>query len=72
MQCKQWRSQRVGVKVVRELLGVVTAEGAAGGIVVTAGSFTRDAQEFAGRVAVELIDGDRLQEMLGRWNREMR
>ena len=41
VQCKQWRSARVGVKVVRELYGVVVAEGAAGGTVVTTGSVHR-------------------------------
>ena len=64
VQCKQWRTRRVGVKVVRELFGVVAAEDATGGIVVTAGTFTREAVEFAERVAVELIDGDRLQDMM--------
>ena len=73
VQCKQWRQRQVGVKVVRELLGVVAAEQAAGGIVVTAGSFTREAEAFAGRsgVVVELVDGDRLQGMIsdppGKW-----
>ena len=66
VQCKQWRQRQVDVKVVRELCGVVTAEDATGGIVVTAGSFTRDAEEFANlpRVHVELIDGDRVQDMM--------
>ena len=64
IQCKHWRAQQVGVKVVRELLGVVTAERAAGGIVITSGAFTLEAYEFARNVAVELIDGDRLQNML--------
>lgn len=64
VQCKQWRTRQVGVKVVRELFGVVAAEGAAGGIVVTAGTFTREAEAFAERVAMELIDGDRLVALL--------
>lgn len=66
VQCKQWRERQVGVKVIRELFGVVAAEQAAGGIVVTAGSFTRDAVEFANRpgVSVELMDGDRLQRVV--------
>ena len=66
VQCKQWRQRQVDVKVVRELCGVVTAEDATGGIVVTAGSFTRDVEEFANlpRVHVELVDGDRLQDMM--------
>ena len=64
VQCKQWRTRRVGVKVVRELFGVVAKEHATGGIVVTAGSFTREAEEFANGVAVELVDGNRLQDMM--------
>ena len=63
VQCKQW-ARPIGVKVVRELLGVVTAENATGGIVVTAGSFTPEAKEFVDGVAVQLIDGDQLQDML--------
>lgn len=71
VQCKQWRERQVGVKVVRELLGVVAREQATGGqatggIVVTAGSFTPDAEEFAkpSQVAMELVDGDRLEGMM--------
>lgn len=64
VQCKQWRAQRVGVKIVRELYGVVSAEHAKGGIVVTVGSFTREAEEFASGIEMELIDGNRLEEML--------
>ncbi|MGH8138882.1 MAG: restriction endonuclease [Terriglobia bacterium] len=30
MQCKHWRSQKVGVAVIRELRGVMTAQGAGG------------------------------------------
>ena len=64
VQCKQWRAQRVGVKIVRELYGVVAADRAKGGIVVTVGSFTREAEEFASGIEMELIDGNRLEEML--------
>lgn len=63
VQCKQWRAQRVGVKIVRELYGVVAADNAKGGIVVTVGSFTREAEEFASGIEMELIDGNRLEEM---------
>lgn len=38
VQCKHWPKRRVGVKVVRELLGVVSAAQATGGILVTSGS----------------------------------
>ena len=65
VQCKQWRSRRVGVKIVRELYGVVAAEGADGGIVVTAGTFTPEAMRFAEGIPMQLVDGDGLEVMLG-------
>ncbi len=44
VQCKQWRATRVGVAPVRELFGVMAIEGAAGGYIVTSGSFTEEAR----------------------------
>jgi restriction system protein len=64
VQCKQWRAFRVGVTVVRELYGVMAAQGAAAGIVVTSGSFTPDAIEFASGRNVRLIAGPELHTMI--------
>jgi restriction system protein len=64
VQCKQWRAQQVGVTIVRELYGVMTAERAAGGYVVTSGRFTADAKKFAAGRNIELIDGGRLPSLL--------
>jgi restriction system protein len=64
VQCKQWRAQQVGVSVVRELYGVMAAERVAGGYVVTSGTFTKDAKEFAVGRNIELIDGRGLNELL--------
>jgi restriction system protein len=64
VQCKQWRAQQVGVSVVRELYGVMAAEEAAGGFVVTSGTFTKDARQFAAGRNVELIDGQGLDSLL--------
>ncbi|ACO76664.1 DNA topoisomerase I and restriction endonuclease domain-containing protein [Azotobacter vinelandii CA] len=61
VQCKQWRALKVGVKVVRELYGVVAAQGVAGGFVVTSGSFTEDARQFAATCDLALVDGETLQ-----------
>ena len=43
--------------VVRELYGVMAAKGAAGGFVVTTGSFTEEAVSFAIGRKVTLVDG---------------
>ena len=58
IQCKAWRTRKVGVKPVRELLGVVAAKGMSKGIFMTSGSYTREAVEFAEGQPLELIDGN--------------
>jgi len=60
VQCKQWKAQKVSVQVVRELYGVMAAQGATGGFVVTSGVFTSEAIKFASGTNIELIDGTRL------------
>jgi restriction system protein len=64
VQCKQWRAQQVPVTIGRELYGVMSAEHAAGGYVVTFGGFTRDAIAFAAGRNIELIDGKALRALL--------
>ncbi|MBX9903640.1 MAG: restriction endonuclease [Burkholderiales bacterium] len=66
VQCKHWRVQRVGVKVVREICGVAAAENAAGVFVVTSGTFTDEARRFVeeNRIDIELIAGDQLRRMI--------
>ncbi len=45
IECKRW-NQNVGVKIVRELHGVVTHRGATKGIIATTSSFTKDAKTY--------------------------
>ena len=60
VQCKQWKAFKVGVKVVREFFGVMVANGAKGGFVVTSGIFTEEAAAFAEDKNITLIDGGKL------------
>ncbi len=64
VQCKQWRAYKVPVNVVRELYGVMAAQGAAAGFVVTSGVFTAEAKAFAQGRNIELIDGAALHKMI--------
>ena len=64
VQCKHWRSTKVGVRQVRELFGVMAARGATGGYVVTSGSFSSDALSFAKGRNIELIDGPGLVKLV--------
>lgn len=64
VQCKQWKKQKVGVSVVRELYGVMAAEGAQHGCVITSGNFTTDALKFAYGKTLLLIGGEELHKMI--------
>jgi len=54
VQCKQWKAFKVGVNIVRELLGVMAARGAGGGFIVTSGVFTQEAKRFASDCNIKL------------------
>ena len=64
VQCKNWRSRRVGVRVVREVYGVLTAENAQHAFIVSSGDFTADARGFAAGQPITLVDGDALHAMV--------
>ncbi|HVC08420.1 MAG TPA: restriction endonuclease [Elusimicrobiota bacterium] len=64
VQCKHWKVWSVGASVVRELYGVMAAEKADAGIVVTSGKFTRDAHAFARGKPIRMIDGPQLWEII--------
>jgi restriction system protein len=64
VQCKHWKARSVGVKVVRELYGVMAAKNVKHGIVVTYGDFTSEARVFAKANAIALIDGPKLTQMI--------
>lgn len=60
VQCKAWRSGAVGVAIVRELLGVMTAAGVKEGIIATTSTFTTEAKSFAQGKEIHLIEGEDL------------
>lgn len=64
VQCKHWKAYKVGVNTVRELYGVMAAEGATGGFVVTSGVFTDEARAFAAGRNIELLDGAALHALI--------
>jgi restriction system protein len=65
VQCKHYRDQWVGERPLRELLGVVTAQGATGGVLVACGVFDDKALAFAkGTTKLELIGGEQLRDLI--------
>lgn len=64
VQCKAWNTYNVGVKPIRELFGVMHAEGAPQGYFVCTGQYTREAMEWAQYKPLTLINGEHLLEQL--------
>lgn len=63
IQCKRY-SGSVGEPIIRDLYGVVMSERANKGILMTTGYFTKSAVSFAEGKPVELIDGEKLHDLL--------
>ena len=65
VQCKHWRSRPVGVKEMREFLGVMAAHQLRHGTYVTSSTFTADAIAFAKANGIALQDGAALLKLIG-------
>ncbi|WP_051293000.1 restriction endonuclease [Citrifermentans bremense] len=63
VQCKAWNTYKVGIKVVRELFGVMAADRVKMGMVITSGEFTSEAEEF-GKGKMTLVSGQRFLELI--------
>jgi len=63
IQCKRY-TQKVGESIVRDLYGVVHSKNANKGILITNSTFTKAALEFARNKQLELIDGEKLRNLL--------
>jgi ssDNA-binding Zn-finger/Zn-ribbon topoisomerase 1 len=57
VQCKAWSAYMVGVKPVRELLGVMTSDKVQQGFFVTSDTYTDEAFDFAEKNNISLISG---------------
>lgn len=66
VQAKRWGDRTVGRPVVEAFVGALQGRQASKGVLITTGSFTKEAKEFARRIPnpVVLVDGDRLAELM--------
>ena len=65
VQCKHWKKSSVGVPIVREMFGIMTAEEADSVMVISSGYFTKEAKSFAEGLPIHLIDGEHLARLVG-------
>jgi restriction system protein len=72
VQAKHWRAKQVPVEVVRELAGVMPFRRAVGAYVVTSGRFTEPPAAFAEGRGITLVNGSKLQGLLGQARASMK
>lgn len=66
VQCKAWNNKSIGVKEIREFLGVMSHEKITKGFYMTTGEYTNDAKEIALSNQITLITGEMLLLMIKR------
>lgn len=64
VQCKHWKTKKVGVKVLRELYGILISRQAQKMIVISSGNYTREAVAFSEGKRFILINGDECVSMI--------
>lgn len=64
VQCKHWKTQKVGVKTVREMYGILNDQNANSVKIVCSGYFTEEAKVFSNGKPIDLIDGEKLAPMI--------
>lgn len=64
VQCKHWQGKRVGVDKIRELRGVMAAQGIARGQFATTSRFTEEAVAFAKDNGINLLDVEGLLNLI--------
>ncbi len=56
VQCKQWKSWKVGVQQIREFLGALADVGVRKGVFITLQGYTEEAKELAGKHGIRILD----------------
>lgn len=64
VSCGHWRAAKVDEKAVRELFQIIAARSAYGGFLLSCGTISTAARQFASGKNIELIGGDRLVSMM--------
>ena len=66
IECRHWKSGKVGVAALHALQRTMAARGVSAGFAVTGGRFSREAIALAGGCGIRLIDGPALRALVRR------
>ena len=56
VQCKQWKSWKVGVQHIRDFVGALTDSGIRKGVFITLQGYTEEAKELADKHGIRILD----------------
>ena len=65
VSCRHWQSREIGLKVIKKMYSLMYDRQASGTIIITSGTFSRDALRFAADKPIELVDGRQLIGLIG-------
>ncbi len=68
VQCKQWKSWKIGVRQIREFLGTLTDSGVHKGVFITLQGYTADARALAAKHKIDLLDESDVTHLLEEMN----
>jgi restriction system protein len=65
VRCRNWQRNEIGLETARKMYSIMYDRQASGVIIITSGTFSRDAHRFAADKPIELVDGRQLVELIG-------
>jgi restriction system protein len=65
VRCRNWQSHQIDLDIVKQMYSLMYDRQASGTIIITSGTFTREAHRFAANKPIELVDGRQLVELIG-------
>jgi len=68
IQCKHWKSWRVGVRNIRELKGALSIENLPSGVLVTIVGYTDEARALSREQGISLLDQGKLLDFIDKGN----
>jgi restriction system protein len=65
VRCRNWQSKKIDLEIIKKMYSLMYDRQASGTIIITSGTFSRDAIHFAADKPIDLVDGKQLVELIG-------
>jgi restriction system protein len=65
VRCRNWQSKKIDLEIINKMYSLMYDRQASGTIIITSGTFSREAVRFAADKPIDLVDGRQLVELIG-------